>query len=355
MTRKVLINDLLASTRVYITLASVLLAYQGLAQQTISRTNEKVILESARQTVSNYTKYLELLSQETDKDIIGLYQAELYKSVQRDSVNVFNDLTPLDERSQTLRENIDRLPTYLNDINTRYLEGVKIVYSNFVASKVFIDAERSRLFVKITADRAIDGVYYNKNQKKVNEGTEKIDFYIKVELKASGVPESKIYSIFLYESNESKFTPIKVVEKTAAIEFVRMPADTVLKRATEHTIAWSGGEIFERLRLDLYKEVGDTKTKVADLDTSFVNDNKVKFMLTKKIKPGKRNRYFFQLTKLSSEEQPVRSENFIVKRKTPLILKWGVPILITGGVVYLLMNPKEEAKDPVLPGPESPQ
>ncbi len=324
------------------------------AQQTISRTNEKVILESARQTVSNYAKYLELLSQETDKDIIGLYQAELYKSVQRDSVNVFNDLIPPSDRSKTLRENIDRLPTYLNDISTRYLEGVKIVYSDFIASKVFVDTERSRLFVKVTADRSINGVYYNKNVKKNNQGTEKIDFYVKVELKASGVPESRIYSIFLYENNESKFTPIKVVEKTAAIEFVSMPVDTVFKRATEHTVAWSGGEIFERLRLDLYKEVADTKIKVADLDTSFVNDNKIKFLLAKEIKPGKRNRYFFQLTKLSSDEQPVRSESFRVKRKTPLLLKWGVPILIAGGVTYLFLNPKEVAKDPVLPGPEGP-
>ena len=326
----------------------------SIAQQTISRTNEKVILESARQTVSNYAKYLELLSQETDKDIIGLYQAELHKSVQRDSVNVFNDLVPPSDRSKTLRENIDRLPTYLNDISTRYLEGVKIVYSDFIASKVFVDTERSRLFVKVTAARSINGIYYNKNEKKNNQGTEKIDFYVKVELKASGVPESRIYSIFLYEDNESKFTPIKVVEKTAAIEFVRIPVDTVYKRATEHTIAWNGGEIFERLRLDLYKEVADTKLKVADLDTSFVNDNKVKFLLTKGIKPGRRNHYFFQLTKLSSEEQPVRSESFRVKRKTPLILKWGVPILVTGGVVYLLLNPKEAAKDPVLPGPDSP-
>ena len=324
------------------------------AQQSISRTNEKVILESARQTVSNYAKYIELLSQETDKDIIGLYQAELYKSVQRDSVYVFNDLVPPDERSKSIRDNIDRLPTYLNDISTRYVEGVKLVYSNLVASKVFIDTERARLFVKITADREIEGVFYNKNQKKINKGTEKIDFYIKVELKASGVPESKIYSVFLYENNESKYTPIKVVEKTAAIEFQGIPKDTVYKRGLEHTIGWSGGEIFERLRLDLYKSVGDTKIKIADLDSSFVNDNKIKFILSKKTKPGKHNHYFFQLTKLSSQEEPIQSETFTIKRKTPLILQWGVPLIVAGGVIYLLLNPKQASQDPVLPGPANP-
>lgn len=323
------------------------------AQQTISRTNEKVIIESARQTVSNYTKYLELFSEETDKDVTSVYQAELYKSVQRDSVNVFNDLVPKEDRSSSIRENIDRLPTYMNDISTRYLEGVKIVYTNFVSSKVFIDATRARLFVKITADRAIDGMYYNKSQKKLNKGTEKIDFYVKVELKASGVPESKIYNISLYENNDASFVPIKVVEKTAAIQFVHVPKDTVYKRSTEHTVGWTGGEIFERLRLDLYKKAGVNDIKVADLDTSFVNDNRIKAMIAKKIKPGRN--YYFVLTKLSSEEQPIKSETFRIKRKLPLILSWGLPIIVVGGVTYLLLNPKQEAKDPVLPGVITPE
>jgi hypothetical protein len=223
----------------------------GVCQQTISRTNEKVIIESAKQTVSDYTKYMELLAQEVDKDLIALYKAELLKSVQRDSVNVFNDLIPVADRPKTLRENIDRLTTYLDDINTRYLEGVKLVYTNFTTSKVFIDEKRNRLFVKVTADRSIDGIYYYKDEKKPNKADEKIDFYVQVQIRASGVPESKIYSIFLYEPNEQTFVPIKVVEKTAPI-------------------------IITNVQI-------------------------------------------------------------------------GVPLIVVGGVTYLLLNPKEEAKDPVLP------
>lgn len=325
------------------------------AQQTISRTNEKVIIESAKQTVSDYAKYMELLAQEVDKDLIALYKAELLKSVQRDSVNVFNDLIPIADRPKTLRENIDRLTTYLDDISSRYLEGVKLVYTNFTSSKVFIDEQRNRLFVKVTADRGIDGMYTYKDEKKPNKSDEKIDFYVQVQIKASGVPESKIYSIFLNDNNEQTFKPIKVVEKTAPILFNNITKDSTYRRAMEHTVSWTGGEIFERLRLDLYKDVAGKPVLVRAIDTSFVNDNKIKFEVDKKVKPGKRNRYFFQLTKLSSEEQPIASETFYVRRKMPIVLQVGVPLIVVGGVTYLLLNPKEEAKDPVLadfPNPE---
>ena len=321
----------------------------ALCQQTISRTNEKVIIESAKQTVSDYAKYMELLAQEVEKDLIALYKAELLKSVQRDSVNVFNDLIPIADRPKTLRENIDRLTTYLDDISSRYLEGVKLVYTNFVVSKVFIDEKRNRLFVKVTADRSIDGTYTYKDEKKPNKATEKIDFYVQVEIKASGVPESKIYSIFINENNDQSFKQIKVVEKTAPIVFSNVRKDSTYRRAMEHTVAWNGGEIFERLRLDLYKDVAGKPVLIRTVDSSFVNDNKIKFEIDKKVKPGKRNKYYFQLTKLSSEEQPIKSETIYIRRKMPLILQVGVPLIVVGGVTYLLLNPKEEAKDPDLP------
>lgn len=323
-------------------------------QQTISRTNEKVIMESGRQTVSDYTKYMELLAQETDKDVIALYKAELMKTVQRDSVNVYNDLIPKEDRPKNVQENIDRLTTYLDDIGTRYLDGVKIVYTNITPSKVFIDPVRSRLFIKVTADRKIDGVYYNKNQKKQNTSEEKIDFYVKVQLKGSGTPESKIYSVFIHEDNERQFTPIKVVEKTAPIIFNNVKKDTTYKRATEHSLTWQGGEIFERLRLDLYKQTSVGAVRVMAIDTGYVNDNKIRFPL-KKVKPGKRNKYFYQITKLSSEEQPIKSETFYVKRKIPLIAQVGVPLLLVGGVTYLIISQQPAKKDPVLPGPTDPE
>ncbi|HZY82472.1 MAG TPA: hypothetical protein VFE50_23260, partial [Cyclobacteriaceae bacterium] len=283
--------------------------------------------------------------------IIALYQAELFKSVQRDSVNVYNDLVPPADRPRSVRENIDKLTTYLNDISSRYQEGVVMVFKDFQNSKVFIDTARSRLFVKVIANRSIDGIYYNKDQKKPNKSQEQIDFYVKVELKASGVPESKIYSIFIHEDNEGRFHPIKVVEKTAPIKFRNIWKDTVYRRAIEHNVAWQGGEIFERLRMDLIsgKTGVGQPVIVATIDSSFVNDNGLRFLMEKKIKTGRRHPYYLQITKLSSEEQPVKSEVFYVKRRIPLLLQVFVPVIVVGGVTYLFMNRPGEAKDPVLP------
>jgi hypothetical protein len=332
-----------------------MVAAPAFCQQTISRTNEKVIIESAKQTVSDYAKYMELLAQEVDKDMISLYKAELLKSVQKDSVNIFNDLIPIADRPKTLRENIDRLTTYLDDISSRYLEGVKLVYTELTPSKVFIDEKRNRLFVKVTATRSIDGMYFYKDEKKPNKASEKIDFYVLVQIRPSGVPESKIYSIFIHEDNDQTYKPIKVVEKTAPIVISNVRKDTTYRRAIEHTLAWNGGEIFERLRLDMYKESGGKHVLVRSIDSTFVNDNNIKFEIDRKVKPGKRNKYYYQLTKLSSEEQPVKSETFYIKRKMPLILQVGVPLIVIGGVTYLLLNPKEAAKDPDLPDAPLPE
>ncbi|HZY82487.1 MAG TPA: hypothetical protein VFE50_23335 [Cyclobacteriaceae bacterium] len=332
-----------------------IVTFDGFSQETISRTTEKMILESARQTVANYTKYLELSGQEMDKDILSLYHAELFKSVQRDSVNVFNDLTPPADRERNMRDNLERLPVYLSDVSTRYLDGVKLQYSNFTLSKVFVDQARSRLFVKVTADREIDGTYYNKNQKKQNKGTEKIDFYVGVALHRSGVPETRIYSIVLSENNTGSFTEVKVVEKTAAIAFLNVNADTVYRRASEHTLTWSGGELFERLRLDLYRESAVGPVLVTSIDSSFVNDNSINFLIDRKVKPGKRNQYFYQVTKLSSEEAPITSPRFHIRRRTPLLYQIVIPAAVVGGVVFLLTRSNEAAKDPVLPRPIIPE
>ena len=66
-----------------------------------------------------------------------------------------------------------------------------------------------------------------------------------------------------------------------------------------------------------------------------MNDNSIEFAVDRKVKPGKRNKYFYQITKLSSEEQPITSEPFFIRRQTSIILQIGVPLIVVGGVTYL--------------------
>ncbi len=309
------------------------------AQQTISKSSEAVILEATQRTVENYTRYLELLAEETDKDVVDIYKSELLKAVEKKDIYVYNDLIPEEDRPSQTEENIDILDTYLEDINSRYLNGVTIIYKNFKASKIYKDTVRQRLFVKITADREINGTYFYKNEKKDHQHEEQMDFYVGIELKENGVPEGRIYSVYKHYKNEEKFIPIEVVEKTEPIEFSRNIFAATFKRGKEMSLTWEGGEVFERLKIDLYKQRKGERKLVQVIDSSFVNDNKMTALLPGKMKPGKNNQYYFQITKLNSKEAPVKSEIFYVRRKTSL----GVKTLITGVVVtgVLILKPWE--------------
>ena len=309
----------------------------SLAQQTISRSSESVILEATQKTVENYTRYLELLADETDKDVVDLYREELLKAVEKKDIYVYNDLIPEEDRPEQTEENIDILETYLEDINSRYLNGVTIVYKNFQASKIYKDTVRQRLFVKITADREINGTYFYKNDQKDHQHTEKMDFFVGIQLRDDGVPEGRIYSVYKHFSNEERFIPVEVVEKTEPISFDINLFSSVNKRGTELLLGWEGGEVFERLRLDLYRQQKGRVSLVQEVDSNFVNDNEMIVHLSKNLKPGKKNQYFFEMTKLNSKEAPVKSEVFYVRRKTPL----GVKTIITGAVAagVLILKP----------------
>ena len=333
-----------------ILMALICLAFHANAQQSISKANEKVIQAAAMQTAENYTSYLELLAMEVDKDLIEVYKAELLKSVDRDSIFVFNDLVPPESRSASVRENIDPLLTYLDDISSRYIEGVSIVYSDLKPTSIFIDDARQRLFTKVTSTRSLSGKYFYKNDQKQVDNTEEIDFYISISLKESGVPESKIYSVFQHDNNVSKFKAIKVVEKTAPIVFQGFVESNILKRNTEHTIVWEGGELFERLNVSIYQQSNDEF--LMPLDSSVLNDNSYTFFLPASIKPGKGNPYYFQIQKLSSEEEPIKSEVFFVKRKTPMWIKAAVPVVVGAGIYLLIESTKT---DPPVPGDEVPK
>lgn len=335
-------------------LASLLMlafSFHGTAQPSISRTNEKVILESCRQTLLNYTRYLELLAQEGDKQLASLYKAELFKSFVKDSVLVFNDLIPTNSRPARAQENMERLTTYLDDLSSRYQQGVLLTYGNFSFSPVFIDVRRNRFFVKATADRSLDGMYFYKSERSMNSSSERMDLYLQVDIRQNGVPESKIYSVTDHQNNEDTFLAVKVVEKSVPIAFVMMVTDTVIRRGMEHSVAWTGGELFERLGLSLFVDEAGTSRKALTIDSSFVNDNGIKFLLPTGLKTGKGHRYHLEINRLNSEEPPSASQPFYLRRKTPLILKIAVPAVVTGGLVWLFINASKTTEDPVLPAP----
>jgi len=329
----------------------IIAGYHGNGQEvSISRATEQVILTTTMQTVESYSRYMELFSSETDKDLADIYKAELMKLIEEDSIWVFNDLVPEGDRPPELEQNIDVFVTYLDDIQSRYLDGVSVVYSNFDTSVVYNDTVRSRLFMKITADRSIEGTYHYKNTSKEHEAEEKLDFYIGIILKETGVPESKIYSVMIHQDNEHNFTPVKVVEKSVPIEFAKNQWPKGMKRGREYTLRWEGGEIYERLSLELYR--GSKRLNILEqvIDSAFFNDNSIAFTIPEKTR--KNDDYYFRVTKLDSEEEPFDTERFMIRRRYPLAMQAAIPVVLGAGVyvAILLAQPEEEPDLPTSPG-----
>jgi hypothetical protein len=319
----------------------------SLAQNSISKANETVIINASQQVVENYTRYLELLASESDAELLDVYKAELLKSVEKDSIS--NDLIPPKRRPAERDQNIDPLTTYFDDISSRYREGLKMVFSNFKTSKIYNDKERQRFFVKVSADRVIDGTYFYKNEKEAVNYNETIDFYVSIQLQENGLPVSKIYSVFLHEDNLQSFEEVKVVEKSIPIIIEDLDRNQVFKKGKEYELKWDGGEVYERLSLNLY-QLGK-RGKIATIDSTFFNNNRQRFTIPKSVKVG--SNYYFEIKKLDSEEEPFKSRYFKVKRRIPVVATIGVPVAITTLIVYLIVaQPEAAAVEPDLP--ESP-
>lgn len=353
MTKGIVMRRIVFEAAVF-TLMGILISPVAFAQYNISKTREDIILLSSKRTVESYARFVELIASGIDQDDVNTYKAELMKTIEKDSINVFNDLIPKADRQENFADNIDQISTYLDDINSHYLEGVKITFKNFRISPVFIDTIRLRLFIKIVASREIDGVFHYKDQKKQNTATEQIDFYVGIQGMENNALESRIFSISEHQENEKNFVAIKVVEKTAPIKFTNIVADSIYRRKTNYAINWEGGEIFERLKLEIYRTRKEKTDLVHTVDIDFVNDNELQYMMPKSIKAGKKNQYYYEIKKLSSEEAPIKSNTFYVKRKYPWTAQAGTAVVIIAGLGFVIYKAFIEDKSTASDLPEPP-
>lgn len=118
----------------------------------------------------------------------------------------------------------------------------------------------------------------------------------------------------------------------------------VIKRLKPYQVTWSGGTSQNILNFDLYK--GDKKVLTIP---NIANVGNYKLTLPKDVKPGKD--YRFRISDTKNKDEVVETGNFIVKRKTPLLLKI-LPIVAIGTGVALLSGGDDgpgNIPDPVKP------
>jgi len=101
-----------------------------------------------------------------------------------------------------------------------------------------------------------------------------------------------------------------------------------IKRLKPYDITWSGGTSQNILNFDLYK--GDKKVLTIP---NIANVGHYKLTLPKDVKPGKD--YRFRISDTKNKDEVVYTGMFIVKRKTPLLVKI-LPVVAVGAGVVLL-------------------
>jgi hypothetical protein len=101
-----------------------------------------------------------------------------------------------------------------------------------------------------------------------------------------------------------------------------------IKRLKPYDITWSGGTSQNILNFDLYK--GDKKVLTIP---NIANVGHYKLTLPKDVKPGKD--YRFRISDTKNKDEVVYTGSFIVKRKTPLLVKI-LPVVAVGVGVMLL-------------------
>jgi hypothetical protein len=119
----------------------------------------------------------------------------------------------------------------------------------------------------------------------------------------------------------------------------------VIKRLKPYEVTWSGGTSQNILNFDLYK--GEKKVLTIP---NIANVGHYKLTLPKDVKPGKD--YRFRISDTKNKDEVVETGNFIVKRKTPLLLKI-LPVVALGvGVTFLAGGGDDGPKnipDPIEP------
>lgn len=122
-----------------------------------------------------------------------------------------------------------------------------------------------------------------------------------------------------------------------------------MKRKRDYNIIWTGGRPQNILNFNLYK--GEQKVQTF---ANIANVGHYKMQLPAHTKPGKDYRFVIADTK--NKDEVVRTAEFRVKRKVPLVLKIVPAAILSGAIIYFAgQSPSSSAPtefsipDPILP------
>lgn len=107
----------------------------------------------------------------------------------------------------------------------------------------------------------------------------------------------------------------------------------VIKRAKKTTFTWTGDINNKPLVFSLYKdnELISERSEIPNIGSAVI-------ILPHSVKPG--HGYYFVITETGNSEHSIRTNEFIIKKKIPAVIK-VIPVAIVAGVVIILLPDKE--------------
>lgn len=335
-----------------------LLCLQAQAQQAITLPQQQFIQNRAKSKVKTYTEYLELLARTkaNEVDLRESYKQNIYLSCGKDGAKtrVYNDLIPPQvlQNNPALEKSI-QLELYVNRIAEHYGENLSLSYSNMEVSDIYYSQADNWYFVKVTADRLIDGIYQSTSERIPYKSTDKVDFFVYANMVNGTVKPGGIYGVQPY-SADNTYTKARIIQGTAS-DVVTVPKPIIIeketirntfKRGKGHTIAWQGGLGDDIIQIELIPQ--DTvHLKKRDLG-SMQNTNKYEFTPSNKDKNGT---YQFKIKNISTGRY-TQTGYFNIRRRIPLgALIGGSAIAVAAGIItYTQVRDQGSIPDP--PSPE---
>lgn len=340
------------------------LTIQLKAQQAITVAQQQFIQNRAKSKVKTYTEYLELLARTRSKAIDERDQIKqtIYLSFGKEGpqTRINNDLIPPVIQTAMAMEKSIQLESYLNKIKELYGDSLSLTYSNLEVSDVYYNQADNNYFVKVVADRKIDGVFQHASEKTPYSSGDKVDFFINANLVNNQIKMGGIYGV--QPHTEKEFVKAKVVKGAEGAESlvligkpIKVKPETIrkkFKRGKEYTIAWEGGMADDIIKVELMPK--DTLKAKKKIYNSMLNNNTFTFTPSSDIKIGT---YQFLISNISTSRS-TQTSNFDIRRKIPLaVLAVGIPAVAAAGVVAVIMltpdannpTPNENIADP--PGP----
>ncbi len=119
----------------------------------------------------------------------------------------------------------------------------------------------------------------------------------------------------------------------------------MIKRTKKTEFTWTGDTNKKRLMFTLFRN-----EEVVTGFPNISNTGKTKISLPAKVKPG--SGYYFMITEVGNTGNIVKTEEFTVKKRIPVVVKF-VPAVIAVGVVILLLPEKERDVVGIPLGPPS--